>query len=613
MTPTDLLMFRFLLASGGCLAAGLAVWAVMALCRRALPALASQRSAWLLAQVTIVAAFLLILLPHSERLRLVPPIEIESVTQAHPAIADHAPAPNSATSAPSAPGAQTAERSWLALGAHAWLLCYLLGLGYALARLLEARRILNSLAASGGRLRAPHQHDGFIRPLPLDPTVIEIDAPISPMLFGLFKPRLLLPAHLRSFETTQQQMMVEHELTHLRRHDLHWISASILLQTLLWFNPFMRLLRANLSWALELGCDRDVLDGRPAIQRKAYAAALVVQLKLQRSPVTHALAFGAVSAPTLAGRIALIREPGAMPHRRWTRLAAFAALASVLTGSLALQPTFAWRGESVPPLPGPAPQASSTPVSPGATTDTISCTELADAASGKRLVHEGQCDERITPASTFNIAVSLMGYDSGILEDEHTPVMPFRKGYVHWNPAWRTATDPSSWLKHSVLWYAQQVASRLGAARFQGYVTSFDYGNRDVSGDPGKDNGLALSWVSSSLKISAAEQVTFLRKVVNRQLPLAPKAYDMTARIMQPEMLDNGWEIHGKTGTASPVLPDGRDDPDHQYGWYVGWASKGQRTIVFARMALERRQEGFAGGRVKEAFLRELRTRLTTL
>ena len=154
-----------------------------------------------------------------------------------------------------------------------------------------------------------------------------------------------------------------------------------------------------------------------------------------------------------------------------------------------------------------------------------------------------------------------MGYDSGILENEHAPSMPFRKSYVHWNPAWRAATDPSSWLKHSVLWYAQQVASRLGAARFQGYVTSFDYGNRDVSGDPGKDNGLALSWVSSSLKISPAEQVTFLRKVVNRQLPLAPKAYDMTARIMQPEMLDNGWEIHGKTGTASPVLPDGRDDP----------------------------------------------------
>lgn len=48
----------------------------------------------------------------------------------------------------------------------------------------------------------------------------------------------------------------------------------------------------------------------------------------------------------------------------------------------------------------------------------IRCTEMIDATSGKRLVHEGQCDERITPASTFKIAISLMGYDSGILIDD---------------------------------------------------------------------------------------------------------------------------------------------------------------------------------------------------
>eukprot|EP01034_Spumella_vulgaris_P027802 gene27802-34578_t len=95
------------------------------------------------------------------------------------------------------------------------------------------------------------------------PAIIEVDAPISPMLFGLLKPRLLLPRHLRSFDATQQQLIVEHELTHWRRRDLQWMSVGIVLQTLLWFNPFMRLLRSGLSWAQELGCDRDVLRGRP--------------------------------------------------------------------------------------------------------------------------------------------------------------------------------------------------------------------------------------------------------------------------------------------------------------------------------------------------------------
>ena len=52
----------------------------------------------------------------------------------------------------------------------------------------------------------------------------------------------------------------------------------------------------------------------------------------------------------------------------------------------------------------------------------------------------------------------------------------------------------------------------------------------------------------------------------------------------------------------------------YQYGWYVGWAQKGQRKLVFARLVLDRKQEAAAGGlRAKEAFLRELPARLDAL
>lgn len=642
MTPIDLLMFRFLLASGGCLVAGLGVWGLTALCRRHLPGFSAQRSLWLLSQITVLATFLVILLPHSERLRLVPPIDLPDTgtTRALAASAPATPATTTAIPTPAdVPAADVAPRSWLAYGAQAWLLAYLLGLAYSTLRLLQARRLLNDLVASGSRVQPLDRHDGFNGAAPTPrapaPAVIEVDLPISPMLFGLFQPRLLLPRHLRQFDPAQQQMIVEHELTHLRRRDLHWMSAGLLLQTLLWFNPFMWLLRAQLAWAQELGCDRDVLRGRPPAQRKAYAAALVAQLRLQHRPTTTALAFGGVSASTVAARIALIRDAAAAPASLWARGAAIGGLAGIVAGSLALQPAFAWRIDAVPadvqlepemPLPAgdaaaasasasasaPASASASAPVSTPASAS-VSCTELADAASGRRLVHEGQCDQRITPASTFNIAVSLMGYDSGILSDEHTPKLPFKVGYVSWNKDWRKATDPTSWIENSVVWYAQQVTARLGAERFGHYVQSFKYGNADVSGDPGKDNGLALSWIGSSLKISPVEQVDFLRRLVNRQLPLAPKAYDMTSAIMISETLENGWQIRGKTGTAAAVLADGRDDARHQYGWYVGWATKGQRTIVFARMKLDRRQAGSAGKRVKDAFLRDLTTRLDTL
>lgn len=244
----------------------------------------------------------------------------------------------------------------------------------------------------------------------------------------------------------------------------------------------------------------------------------------------------------------------------------------------------------------------------------IHCTEFADAESGKTLIREGQCDKRITPASTFKIAISLMGYDSGILRDEHTPTLPFKKGYIDWQASWRAPTDPAAWMKNSVVWYSQQTTTKLGAKRFQRYVNDFNYGNHDVSGDTGKHNGLTLAWINSSLRISPDEQVAFLRGVVNRTLPVNANAYDMTARILKLDTPGNGWEIFGKTGTGYPLWPNGESDHAHAYGWFVGWATKGQRTIVFARLAQDEKEEaGGAGLRVRAAFLRDLPAQLEAL
>jgi bla regulator protein BlaR1 len=583
----DQLPLRFLLASAGCLAAGLGVWGVTALLSR-LPGAALQRSTWLLGQATVVTVFLVILLPHSERLRVVPPIDLPEMARVGPA----APQASAAALAGDRAGASAALSAhpapWLTRAAQAWLLTYLIGLGCAVVRLLQARRMLHGLAASGSRRPAPGQSARV-------PVIIDVDAPISPMLFGLLKPRLLLPRHLRSFDAAQQQLIVEHELTHWRRRDLHWMSIGIVLQTLLWFNPVMRLLRTRLSWAQEIGCDRDVLRRRLPAQRKAYAAALVAQLRLQRGAPSTALAFGAVCPGTLAARINLIREPSPAQGRwaRMARLGAIAALAGVLAASLAFQPALAWR------------------IAPAASQAPFSCTVLLDAVSGEQLAREGHCEERVTPASTFNIPVALMGFDSGILQGEHAPVLPFKAGYPAYIPSWRADTDPSSWLQNSVLWYAQQVTSALGAARFQQYVQRFGYGNEDLSGDPGKGNGVVQSWVGSSLRISPLEQVAFLRKVANRALPLSAQAYDLTGRIMPQHTLANGWVVSGKTGTASALGPDGDDDATRQYGWYVGWAKKGERTVVFARLVLDARQASAMGGaRARETMLRELPARL---
>jgi beta-lactamase class D len=612
MTPLDVALVRLLLAAAGSLVAGCAVWAVVVPCARWWPALAQQRSLWLLGQAAVAAVFVAMLLPATERLRVLPVIEMGEPAVAPAPAASAPPAASEAPAAAPAP-ASAPRQAWLRDAGRAWFALYLLGLGHALYRWRRTQRALDGLAAGGDRLVGLDGHAGFTaQGQGALPAVIEIDAPISPMLHGLFKPRLLLPRHLRGFDPLQQQLIVEHELTHWRRRDLHWSAAALALQSLFWFNPLMRMLRVRLGWAQEFGCDRDVLRARPQGQRKAYAAALVAQLKLQQRPAGMALAFGASGEPTLTARVNLIRTPAAA-RGAWARCTALGGLAAVVCASLALQPTLAWQGAGVADgqaQPLAQQLARAWPAISSGTAAPLDCTLMVDAASGATLVREGSCDARVTPASTFKIAISLMGFDSGVLRDEHTPYLPYKASYASSNPSWRRATDPARWLRESVVWYSQQVTSRLGAAGVRGYVQAFDYGNRDLASVAGVDDAVALSELSPTLAISPAEQAVFLRKVVNRSLPLSAHAYDMTARLLKRDTLTNGWEVHGKTGTAPVRLPDGSADNPQHIGWFVGWVSKGGRTLVFARL-LQHPVDAhrYAGARARDAFLDDLARR----
>jgi beta-lactamase class D len=238
----------------------------------------------------------------------------------------------------------------------------------------------------------------------------------------------------------------------------------------------------------------------------------------------------------------------------------------------------------------------------------ILCTLAVAADSGATLVEEGEgCDGAVTPASTFKVALALMGYDAGILVDAHDPDLPFKEGYVDWRKAWRQPTDPARWMAESVVWYSQRLTESLGRERFQAYVDAFAYGNRDLSGDPGTANGLTNAWLSSSLRISPRQQIAFLRALVGRTLPVAAGAYGETARITDLGSRGAGWRIHGKTGSGLPRGADGTMVRGRAYGWFVGWAEREGRTVVFARLIQDQgKGEGPAGFRARDGLLADL-------
>jgi len=210
--------------------------------------------------------------------------------------------------------------------------------------------------------------------------------------------------------------------------------------------------------------------------------------------------------------------------------------------------------------------------------------------NNKIINQEGGCATRQSPCSSFKIALSLMGYDAGILTDETQPEWPFQKGYVDYIEKWKQPHNPELWIKNSCVWYSQVLTQKLGMDKFKDYVTKFDYGNQDVSGDKGKNNGLTNSWLSSSLKISPEEQTIFMQKIINNELPISPKALQMTKSIIFVEDLPNGWKLYGKTGSASIKM-----------GWFVGWVQKDNRNIIFASYIEDNdKKDIYGGARAKE-------------
>lgn len=238
----------------------------------------------------------------------------------------------------------------------------------------------------------------------------------------------------------------------------------------------------------------------------------------------------------------------------------------------------------------------------------IICTVVIDATSGRTISEEGDCDARATPASTFKVALALIGFDAGVLKSAVSPKLPFKKGYVDWRgEVWRQTTSPTRWMKYSVVWYSQQIAKRMGVAAIEGYLQKLDYGNADFSGDKGKDNALERAWISSSLEISAKEQARFLMRMLAYKLPVARRAVDLTKSIVETTELDDGWRAQGKTGSAYLRQADGSLDRTRMVGWFVGWATRGDRRVVFARLIQdEKRQPTNAGPRARKGMLKDL-------
>lgn len=202
-----------------------------------------------------------------------------------------------------------------------------------------------------------------------------------------------------------------------------------------------------------------------------------------------------------------------------------------------------------------------------------------------------QYTQEFTPASTFKICNSLIGVETGVIEDENY-VIPWDS--IKRNEVWDKDHDLKTAYKNSTVWYYQEVARRVGRDRMKEWLDNVHYGNTDTSG------GIDLFWLEGGLRISPQEQLEFMEKLHERKLPFAERTIDMVEDIMIEEKTSK-YTLRSKTGWG---MQDGID-----VGWYVGYIETRNNVYYFANCVqipsneidIPKRAEAFKESRKKIA------------
>lgn len=114
----------------------------------------------------------------------------------------------------------------------------------------------------------------------------------SPMLVGWLRPVILFPLGMTvGLPPRQIELLLVHELAHVRRADFLFNLLQLLVETLLFFNPAVRWLSAQVRHERELACDDRVTATDPH-DRTAYARALLAAAEHRQAHGQLAVAAG---------------------------------------------------------------------------------------------------------------------------------------------------------------------------------------------------------------------------------------------------------------------------------------------------------------------------------
>lgn len=389
----------------------------------------------------------------------------------------------------------------------------------------------------------------------------------SPIIVGLFNPRIYLPIHLISdFNATDMRYMLLHELQHYRHKDT---LASYLMNffgILYWCNPCVWYALKEMRNEREVACDTSVLKLLDESDYEDYGNTLInfaEKVSLTPFPFAAGISGSMKQMQQRITNISSYKKPSVF--KKLKGLTAFATISVILFGLAPMLSTYA---------------AEQNKYQWNMSSDKFSTIDLSAYFSGYKgsfvlydlkgdtwnIYDLNQATSRTAPNSTYKIYDALFGLEEGLIAPDDS--------FMAWDgtdypfEAWNADQDLYSAMQSSVNWYFQEIDRQIGTSALHSYIKEIGYGNENINSD------LSSYWMQGALKISPVEQVELLTDLYNNSFGFTPENINAVKDSMCLFSSENK-SFYGKTGT-------GRVDGQDVNGWFIGYIETNGNTYFFA-------------------------------
>ena len=389
----------------------------------------------------------------------------------------------------------------------------------------------------------------------------------SPVIVGLFNPRIYLPIHLISdFNAADMRYMLLHELQHYRHKDA---LASYLMNffgVLYWCNPCVWYALKEMRNEREGACDTSVLNLLDECVYEDYGNTLInFAEKVSLTPFPFAAGISG-SMKQMQQRIANIssyKKPSVF--RKLKGFTAFVTIGVILFALAPMLSTYAAE-QSLYQWSIPAEKVS-----------TIDLSAYFSGYEGSFVLYDlngdtwkiydmEQATLRTAPNSTYKIYDALFGLEEGVIAPNDSFMAWNGTGYPF--EAWNADQDLYSAMQSSVNWYFEEIDKQIGSSAIQGYIRKIGYGNENIN------TSLSSYWMQGTLKISPVEQVQLLTALHSNRFDFTPENINAVKSAICL-FSSEGKNFYGKTGT-------GRVDGQDVNGWFVGYIETAGNAYFFA-------------------------------